>query len=97
MKMLILVRKGLGVLMLFLSACTTFDHTVLRCTINTVDAECYCHKYRISDEYIGRSSETEIFPIEYCDKLIGVPPKDWAVLYELAERYRRMECSILDY
>ena len=85
------VTSVFAALMLFHS-CTTIDHTIEQCSINTVDAECYCRSYRISKEYVGPSSKPVIHPIEYCDKHISIPPKDYAVIYELMQRWRRFEC-----
>jgi len=74
--------SALIVLMIYLSGCKSFDRTIKRCTINTNEEECYCHDYRMSKAFIGRVGETVAYPIEACDKMIGVMPADYDDLYE---------------
>ena len=71
---------ALIVLTIYLSSCKSFDRTIKRCTINTVDMECYCHDYRMSKAFIGRVGDTIVYPIEACDKIIGV--REWDSIYE---------------
>jgi hypothetical protein len=69
-----------------LSSCTVFDERVERCTINVVDKECYCHTYRIGQVAVGRVSDTSIYHLDDCDKLVGVSPSDWVKMYEALRR-----------
>jgi hypothetical protein len=73
---------GLIVITISLNSCNTFDRIVKRCTINVQDGECYCHDYRLSKAFVGKVGETIIYPIEQCDRLIGVMPSDFDDLYE---------------
>ena len=82
MKMQKLEVIALIVLTIYLSSCKSFDRTIKRCTINTQDMECYCHDYRMSKAFIGRVGETIAYPIEACNKIIGVMPADYDDLYE---------------
>lgn len=77
----------LMILLIALVSCHSFDHTIERCTIDTTNWQCYCHDYRLCNycaedggPFIGRVSETIIYDIDYCDKIIGF--KDYDVIYE---------------
>jgi hypothetical protein len=76
----------LMLLIISLSSCTVFDERVERCTINVIDKECYCHIYRIGQVAVGRVSDTSVYHLDDCDKLVGVSPSDWVKMYEALRR-----------
>ena len=49
---------------------------------------CRCHLYSWSRDGIGRISESENKPLNYCDKMLGFKPKESAIIYEWQESVR---------
>jgi hypothetical protein len=72
---------------LSLISCNSYQETIDRCSINVIEQECYCHKYQIGKQ-LGKVGETIIYPLKFCDKMIGVPIDDWTKLYELFLRFQ---------
>ncbi len=80
------MKKIVLILLIVLTdSCTHIQ--VERCMIDTVHNNCYCHQYVIERGNVGRVSETETKPIDYCDKFISFSPDDWALLYATFARY----------
>lgn len=98
MNLRILRKSVLIVLSICLSSsCRQFDRTIERCSINVIDGECYCHPYRLAKGNVGRVGNTIVYPIEYCDKLIGVHAKDYDALYEAIIRDLSAENNFEDF
>lgn len=70
---------------LSLTGCSDFDITVERCVPVVEGREdfCRCHKYRISDEFIGRSGESRDEPLRYCSRFVSFSPDDWVAILQL--------------
>lgn len=69
------------ILVLIIStSCRMPSTEVERCVLSIEYYKCRCHKYEVTQEHIGRVGDSYDKPYEYCDKLVGFRPSDWAVL-----------------
>lgn len=56
--------------------------------INIERSSCLCRTYKVSKDYIGPISNTEIESIDVCNKIIGYSPKEYVALTNLLEYVR---------
>lgn len=90
-------------LIILTSGCGTFvpklpSVKLERCVIILPNAQtpngfCGCHPYTISHEVIGRTGDTVMKPLSYCDRFVGFhPDRGWIPLLEtLEEAYRAID------
>ena len=67
-------------LIIFLSGCNTPETHVERCVISIQNQTCFCHKYEINKDYIGKIGDTYEVDYYHCDKLVGFTPDNWTEL-----------------
>lgn len=66
-------------LMICLSGCG--DLVFERCVPSLKDNAVFCHDYEVSEDFIGKVSETVERPISYIDGAKCVTPDDWDRIY----------------
>jgi len=45
-----------------------------------ISAYCRCHQYKISKDFVGRIGDSYNKKLDYCDRMIGFRPDEWALL-----------------
>jgi len=72
--------------MIFLSGCQAPEiRDRERCLIvlrkDNITPRCRCHQYHIGRDKVGKVGDSYNKPLEYCDRLVGFRPDEWALLY----------------
>lgn len=83
--------------LLFFASCDVEEIETVQCSpiieeteiLDAYRVTCICRDYKFSKEYIGKTSDFEIAPIEKCDESIGFPLEQYPDVFEFWEEVRK--------
>ena len=84
----LILRTSLTIaLIASLNSCKSFDTTVERCVNDQSFGICRCHDYRISNQFIGRVSESRNEPLNYCDRRVSFSPRGYVEVLDILRQF----------
>ena len=65
-------------LLIILTSCSMPElPKIERCIVDLKYSRCLCHDYEITKKRAGRTSDTVVHNLEYCERMVGFTPEHY--------------------